>query len=204
MKRVKARGVIDWADARHRLETVERALAEHVALPPNKLKAVLEARARVLAVEPPIPRGDGVEVLLFTLAREHYAIETAWVREVLVLRDLTPVPSAPAFVLGIVNVRGAIISVVGINQFFELPIQGLTDLSRVILLSNGEMEFGLLADLIEGVCFIDADDLQPPLPTLTGIRAKYLMGITRRRQVVLDGRKLLTDPAIVVSEEVEA
>lgn len=203
MKRAKPRSVIAWADARHRLEAVERALAEHVALPPSKLKAVLEARAQALAVEPPIPRGDGVEVLAFTLAREHYAIERAWVREVLVLRDLTPVPGTPAFVLGVMNVRGTIVSVVGINQFFELPTGGLTDLNRVILLSNGEMEFGVLADLIEGVHFIDADDLQPPLPTLTGIRAEYLMGITRQRQVVLDGRKLLNDPAIVVAEEVE-
>lgn len=201
MKRTERRGAIDWADARHRLDAVEQALADHAALPPDKLKAILEARARSLATEPPLPRGNGVEVLVFKLAQEHYAIETTWVREVLVLRDLVPVPSTPAFVLGVVNVRGKVISVLDIKTFFELPEKGLTDLNRVILLGDGAMEFGLLADVIEGVRFIDADELQPPLPTLTGIRAEYLMGITRQRQVVLDGRKLLTDPAIVVIGE---
>ncbi|RKP46456.1 chemotaxis protein CheW [Trinickia fusca] len=201
MKRTERRGAIDWADARHRLDSVEQALADHAALPPDTLKAILEARARSLAAEPPLPRGNGVEILAFKLAQEHYAIETTWVREVLVLRDLVPMPSTPAFVLGVVNVRGKIISVLDIKTFFELPEKGLTDLNRVILLSDGAMEFGLLADVIEGVRFIEADDLQPPLPTLTGIRAEYLMGITRQRQVVLDGRKLLADPAIVVIGE---
>lgn len=201
MRRAELRGAIDWVDVRHRLDTVERALAEHVALPPDKLKAVLEARARTLAAEPPLRRDDGVEILAFTLAQEHYAIETAWVREVLVLRDLTAVPGTPAFVLGMMNVRGTIISVLDIKKFFELPEKGLTDLNRVILVSDGAMQFGLLADLIEGVRFMDTADLQPPLPTLTGIHAEYLMGITRGRQVVLDGRKLLSDTALVITGE---
>jgi purine-binding chemotaxis protein CheW len=203
VKQDEPRGTIDWVDAQRRLGAVERTLADNVALPPDKLKAVLESRARSLAAEPPAPPSDSVDVLEFVLAQEHYAIEMGWVREVLALRDLTRLPGTPAFVLGIINLRGRIISVLDIKRFFELPEQGLSDLNKVIVLGDGTMEFGVLADLIQGVGFIDIADLQPPLPTLTGIRGKYLLGITRQRKVVLDGRKLLTDPAIIVAEEAQ-
>jgi purine-binding chemotaxis protein CheW len=197
MKRVEPRGAIDRGDVRR----ASSCLPENAALPPDKLKALLETRARALAAEPRPPRADSVEILEFVLAHEHYAVRTVWVREVLPLRDLTPLPGMPAWVLGIINVRGKIISVLDIKKFFELPERGWSDLSKVILLGDRTMEFGLLADFIEGVGFIQTDELQPPLPTLTGIRAEYLMGITRQRVVVLDGSKLLTDPAIVVAEE---
>jgi len=189
---------IDWADVRQRLRAAEQALADNAALPPQRLKAVLEARARVLAAEPPpAPQGTPVEVLKFELARERYGIETAWVREVFPLRDLTPVPGTPAFVLGVVGVRGRIVSLLDIRHFFELPETGLSDLNKVILLGDGAMEFGVLADAVGGVHAIAADEWQAPLPTLTGIRAEYLKGITRAREVVLDAQKLLADRAIV-------
>ena len=96
------------------------------------------------------------------------------------LRDLTPLPCTPPFVLGIVNVRGRILPVLDLKKFFDLPEQGLTDLHRIILVSGNDLELGLLADVIVGVRSVPADSLQPSLPTLTGIRADYLKGSQRR------------------------
>jgi purine-binding chemotaxis protein CheW len=64
------------------------------------------------------------------------------------------------------------------------------------------MEFGILADEILGVQDILLGDLQPSLPTLTGIREEYLKGITREHVVLLDADKLLSDKNIMVREEV--
>jgi purine-binding chemotaxis protein CheW len=199
MKRVEPRGAID----RGKVHWASSCLPENAAPPPDQPKALLEARARALAAEPRSPRADSVEILEFGLVDEHYAVQTVWVREVLPLRNLTPLPGNPAWVLGIINVRGKIISVLDIKKFFELPEKGLSELDKVIVLGDGTMEFGVLADFIEGIGLIQTDDLQRPLPTLTGIRAEYLMGITRQRAVVLDGGKLLTDPAIVFAEEAQ-
>jgi purine-binding chemotaxis protein CheW len=119
------------------------------------------------------------------------------------LRDLTPLPGTPSFVLGIVNVRGRILPVLDLKKFFDLPEQGLTDLHRIILVEGSDVELGLLADAIVGVRPISADSLQASLPTLTGIRLEYLKGVTAERLVVLDVGRILTDPKIVVHEEVE-
>jgi purine-binding chemotaxis protein CheW len=166
---------------------------------------LLRERARALA----LPRSAGaveagaLELLEFRLARERYALETRHVSTVVPLRELTPVPCAPRFILGIVNVRGRITPVLDIRVFFDLPGQGLTDLHRVILLRGQELEFGLLADAITGVQSVHPSGLQPSLPTLTGIRSEYLKGVTADRVVVLDVDRLLADPGIIVHEEVD-
>jgi purine-binding chemotaxis protein CheW len=166
---------------------------------------ILRARARALA----IPRrqstltGAMLEVLEFRLASERYALETRHVQDVHPLRDLTPLPCTPTFVLGIVNVRGRILPVLDLKKFFDLPERGLTDLHRIILVQGNDLEFGLLADVIVGVRSVAADSLQPSLPTLTGIRAEYLKGIGEDRLVVLDVERILADPKIIVHQEVE-
>lgn len=167
--------------------------------------AILHARARALARPPESAAmaDASLELLEFRLAHECYALETRYVREVYPLKSLTPLPCTPAFVAGIVNVRGRITPVIDIKKFFDLPDQGLTDLHCVILLRSNDLEFGLMADVIVGVRTIPLESLQPTLPTLTGIRADYLKGVTAQRLVVLDLDRLLTDPKIIVQEEVE-
>ena len=143
-------------------------------------------------------------MLEFRLAQEHYALEDRWVQEVCPLKELTPLPCTPPFVLGIVNVRGRILPVLDLKKLFDLPEQGLTDLHRIILVRGNDLELGLLADVIVGVRSIPADSLQPSLPTLTGVRSDYLKGVTAERLVVLDLARMLADPKIIVHEEVEA
>lgn len=166
---------------------------------------ILRERARQLAIAPrrSMPPAGMLELLEFRLASERYALETRHVQEVHPLRDLTPLPCTPAFVLGIVNVRGRILPVLDLKKFFELPERGLTDLHRIILVRGFDLEFGLLADVIVGACSVAADSLQPSLPTLTGIRAEYLKGIGKDRLVVLDVERILADPKIIVHQEIE-
>jgi purine-binding chemotaxis protein CheW len=167
---------------------------------------ILRERARLLARVPeraPVA-GAVLELLEFSLAQERYAVESRFVREVCPLKDLTPLPCTPPFLLGIVNVRGRILPVLDLKKFFDLPEKGLTDLHRIILVRGHGLELGLLADAITGTRSISADSLQPSLPTLTGIRENYLKGVTAERLVVLDLARILADPKIVVHEEVES
>jgi purine-binding chemotaxis protein CheW len=166
---------------------------------------ILRARAKTLAIptRQAMPAGAMLELLEFKLAAERYALETRHVQDVQPLRDLTPLPGTPAFVLGIVNVRGRILPVLDLKKFFDLPERGLTDLHRIILLRGNDLEFGLLADVIVGVRSMPTDSLQPSLPTLTGIRAEYLKGIGEDRLVVLEVEHILADPKIIVHQEVE-
>lgn len=167
-------------------------------------KQILRARAQQLArpLQSDIVEEVLLELLEFRLANESYALETRYVQEVYPLKDLAPMPCAPTFVLGMVNVRGNITPVIDIKKFFNLPDKGLTDLHRIILVQGNDIEFGLLADVIVGVRSIAADSLQPPMPTLTGIHSDYLKGVTEEYLVVLDLDRILADPRIIVHEEV--
>jgi purine-binding chemotaxis protein CheW len=166
---------------------------------------ILRARAVTLARRRSSPPATDtlLELLEFRLASERYAIESRHVQEVHPLRELTPLPGTPPFVLGIVNVRGRMLPVFDLKRFFDLPEQGLTDLHRIIRVAGGDLELGVLADVVVGVHSVPADSLQPSLPTLTGIRADYLKGISGERLIVLDFDRILSDPKIIVHEEVE-
>lgn len=191
---------IDWTVLHRRL--ARAAELTQPALGAETRGRVLRARAQAAAREP-LPEVDiaaSLQVVEFMMAYERYAIETAWVREVVALRELTPLPGAPAFVAGLVNVRGRIVSVVDLKAFFDLPPKGLPDLNRVLVVANDTLEFGLLVDAVAGVAQLPLDALQPALPTLTGVRAQYLRGLTPDRLAVLDGARILDDPKIVVRQ----
>lgn len=200
----KPEEVTNWNKIYHRIEATRKRLEQGWAPDPKEKKRILKERARALAQEPKIKEGaEGyVEVVEFQLAYERYAIESFYIQEVYPMKELTPLPCTPSFVLGIINVRGQVLSVIDIKKFFDLPEKGLTDLNKVIIIQDQKMEFGILADLILGVRLIPLEEIQPSLPTLTGIREEYLKGVTKERVVILDAAKLLTDKKIVVHEGV--
>jgi len=168
-------------------------------------KEILRDRAKALAGKPAQKKqADGtiLEVLAFHLAHETYGIEAVYIREVLPVQEITPLPFTPPFILGIVNVRGQILSVTDIRKFFDLPDRGLTDMNRVILVHFNEMEIGILADAIIGMQSVHPAALQAPLSTFTGIRAYCIKGITKDRLVILDMEKILSDRKLTVQEEI--
>lgn len=203
--RAKERAAIDWREVRQRVETARAGLERGWAPGPEETKRILKARAQALARESgKAEAGDEhIEVVEFVLAYERYAIETRYVREVYPLENLTPLPCTLAFVLGIINVRGEILSVIDLKRLFDLPEKGLTNLNKVVVLQSGNMLFGVLGDSIIGVRRVRVADIQPSLPTLTGIREKYLKGVTPERTVILDAEKLLADEKIIVQEQVD-
>lgn len=198
------RAAIDWDEIRQRQEAVRTAIELSTRPNTELTQRTLKARAHALgkSSEAEEATGEHIEVVEFILAQEHYAVESRHVRDVSPLDQLTPVPCTPAFVLGIVNLRSEILSVIDIKKFFDLPEKGITDLNKVIVLESDSMRFGILADVIVGVHHIATADLQPTLPTLTGIREEYLKGVTPGRTVILDAEKLLADERIVVREQV--
>lgn len=164
---------------------------------------MLRARARQLAR--PVLRGEDenrLQFIEFVLAGEHYALESRFVREVHVLRDLTPLPGTPPFVRGIINVRGQMTAVFDLKEFFGLPPKGLTELSRVLVAQAPNLELGFLADSVVGAKTLLVSQIQSAPPTLDGASADYVRGVTENRLIILDGTKILDDPRLIVNEEV--
>lgn len=197
--------IVDWRDINRRLEAARTNLDRGWVRGPEERRRILNARAKALAREPDSDSAAAqtVEVIEFTLAYERYAVDSSFVREVCPLTDLTPLPCTPAFVLGIVNVRGEIVSIIDLRKFFDLPEKGLTELNKAVILHSDAMTFGILADLVVGAHELAVAEIRPPLPTHTGMREEYLVGVTKDRIAVLDAAKLLSDKKMIVHETVD-
>lgn len=166
----------------------------------EKTKNILKQRAAALArpLAEPRPASEFVETLEFRLGAERFAVETSFVREVYPLKEVTPLPGTPDFILGAMNVRGQVVTVNDLGRWFELPVSASTPQSKVLILRDGEMECGILADEVVGMRAIARDELEETLPTLTGIRAGYLKGVTRDRAVLLDAGEVLRSAQLIV------
>jgi purine-binding chemotaxis protein CheW len=177
---------------------------EKQVISPELKQQILKERALKLARKPDSEDGEEetFELIQFMLAHEHYAIEMSYVREVYPLKDMTPVPCTPSFVLGIISLRGQVISVVDIKEFFDLPKTEINNDFRVIIVKNDDMEFGILADSVVGETKIPINRIQQDMPSLKGIRSHYVKGVTRERLILMNIDKLLSDESIIVHEEV--
>lgn len=195
---------VDWSEVHHRLEAAQTALEREWAPSAEEKKKVLRERALTIARvrEEETVAGEVIEIVEFQLLSERYGVESSYVREVYPLKELTPLPCTPSFLLGVVNVHGQIISVIDIRKLFDLPEEGLTDINNIIIVGNDEMTLAILTDAITGMRSIPLQDIQPSLPTLTGIRAEYLKGVTNEPLVILDVLKILSDKTITIHEEI--
>ena len=196
---------IDWKKIHSRMDRVGEK-NEHGWEPSDEeVKKILAARTKDLAKkkEKETQSSEYMDVAEFILADERYGIESHRIVEVYPLKDLTPLPSTPPFIMGIINVRGQIKTVIDIKKFFDLPDKGLSDLSKVVIVRVGEIEVGFLADVSKGISSIPLNRIQSSLPTLTEIGAEYLKGVTSDQLIILDVEKILSDEKLIVNEEVE-
>lgn len=194
---------IQWEDVHRRLNAARLAVEQINKLSPDRRARVLRARARLLATEEEkTPEQARITVVEFLLAYEHYAIESTHIREIYYMRDLTPLPGTPAFILGIINIRGEICSIVDLKKIFGLPDQGLPEFNKVIVVQNPKMKFGIVTDAIIGTRTINRSSIRPPPVSLSGILGEYLVGVTDEPLIIVDAERLLTDKRMIVNEHV--
>lgn len=167
----------------------------------ESVRKILMERAKKLAVPEAGTNETGiVEVLRFQLAYQEYALEMRYVREVILTGEITPVPGAPPFISGICAARGQIISLVDLRTLFSLPEKGLTDLNRVIVITDGHITFGILADNITGIGTIPSFLILRPDTSMAPSWKQYLKGYVSNSLIVLDAGSILADPALVVED----
>lgn len=179
-----------------------RASADPATAAAEKTRAVLAERARALIQSTEIQTGETMQLVAFSLASEKYGISAEFVREVQPLREVTPVPCTPDFVVGVINVRGSIYSVIDIRGFFGVPKREITETTKVILVGAAGLEVGILADDVSGATNILLSDIKPPLAAQTASKDEYVLGITPKMLIILNLEALLRDERIIVHQEV--
>ena len=205
-RRPESAKAIDWEEVRRRLARSAEATEEALRLSPERAKAVMDERARALARVPAAPpkASEVLEIATFALANEHYGVETRYVREVVRLADYAPLPGAPAFLVGLLNLRGEILALIDLRTFFGVPARGLTDMARVLVLGDERAEFGVLADAAHEVTTLRVDEVHEPPESASGVGREYLRGVTAEALIVLDGAALLRDGRLIIDQGEEA
>ena len=164
------------------IDRVLRERAEQLALPKEEVK------------RPPV-----IEVIRFNLMYQEFAVDMKYIREVIQTSEITPVPGTPDFIAGICSVRGEIISLVDLRTLLSIPEKGLTDLNRVIVLTDGNLTFGLLADQITGIGTLKTGDIVRTVRKEQTAWQNYICG-TIDSLHVLNVQALLTDPRMIIDD----
>jgi purine-binding chemotaxis protein CheW len=193
-----AADTIDWAKITERLSRDAASDPDDPAQRQQVLRARAAALARPAAASADDGGADALEVLVFDVGGERYAVATAWVAQAVAMPALTALPGVPNYVAGIVPWRGQVLAAVDLRSLLALPLTRLADPAGLVVLQGAGMEFGLLADAIVGVQRYPQAALERSLPGLENIRPGYLLGVAPDRTAILDAAALLADTRLVV------
>jgi len=151
--------------------------------------------------------GEELKVIVFALADEHYGIEVEKVRTIERMMPITRVPKTPAFIKGVINLRGVVIPVLDLRGRFGLEGTEPTDNSRIIIVAANDLEVGFIVDSANDVIDIDSDTIDSPPEVVGGIKAKYLRGVAKlpdsRLLIMLNLAEVLSRDEIIQLEHLE-
>lgn len=142
---------------------------------------------------------NGDEVLqwvTYKLGDETYGINVMQVQEVLRHTEIAPVPGAPDYVLGIINLRGNVVTVIDTRSRFGLPSTGITDSTRIVIIESEEQVVGILVDSVAEVVYLRSSEIDSAPNVGTEESAKFIQGVSNRDGellILVDLNKLLND-----------
>ncbi|WP_047048106.1 chemotaxis protein CheW [Vibrio mexicanus] len=132
----------------------------------------------------------------FQLEEETYGINVMQVREVLRYTEIAPVPGAPNYVLGIINLRGNVVTVIDTRSRFGLMEGEITDNTRIIVIESEHQVIGILVDSVAEVVYLRSSEIDTTPSVGTDESAKFIQGVSNRDGkllILVDLNKLLTD-----------
>lgn len=136
-----------------------------------------------------------IQAACFRLAGEMYALDIRRIREVIRPQKVTPVPKSPAFIEGVINLRGMVVPVIDLRRRFSLPLPSDDRRARIIICVVERKTIGLLVDEATEVCRFSRQEVRPASPFLGGAEAEFILGVCRQGEnliMLLDLDRLLS------------
>jgi purine-binding chemotaxis protein CheW len=195
-------------DSQRTQETLERArqhLGENPELSTEAAQRILETRAQLLAQPLPEPAAaeDVIELLVFSRAGATYAVDAAYVLEVVPITEPTPVPWVPPAVLGVINHRGRIIPVVDVARLESSQVDGAVEGEYAVVAVVGDACFGISADEVSGIAQVEERDVRSGAELGDERPYSVIRGLTAAMVAILDVEALVHDPRVEANDEVE-
>lgn len=141
-------------------------------------------------------KDEVLQWVTYCLGEETYGINVMQVQEVLRYTEIAPVPGAPDYVLGIINLRGNVVTVIDTRSRFGLPSADVTDNSRIVIIESEQQVVGILVDSVAEVVYLRSSEISSAPNVGTEESAKFIQGVSNRDGellILVDLNKLLTD-----------
>lgn len=138
---------------------------------------------------------EEIQLVVFSLGREEFAVEVTQVREIMRMEEITRMPKSPHFVEGIINLRGQIIAVVELAKRLNLEAGERGGDTRIIVVEAEDIKVGMIVDSVSEVLRIGADTVEPSPTLAADVSAAYLRGVVKldnRLIILLDLTKVLS------------
>lgn len=132
----------------------------------------------------------------FRLDNETYGINVMQVQEVLRHTDIAPVPGAPSYVLGIINLRGNVVTVIDTRQRFGLTPAPITDNTRIVIIEADKQVIGILVDSVAEVVYLRQSEIETAPNVGTDESAKFIQGVCNKNNellILIDLEKMMTE-----------
>jgi len=132
----------------------------------------------------------------FRLEEEVYGINVMQVQEVLRVTEIAPVPGAPHYVLGIINLRGNVVTVVDTRERLGLGSKEMEESTRIVIIEADKMVVGILVDAVAEVVDLRTSEIESAPSVGNDESSKYIQGVASRDGdllILVDLNKLLND-----------
>ena len=137
-----------------------------------------------------------IQWVTFRLDNEVYGIEVMQVQEVLRVTEITPVPGAPDYILGIINLRGNVVTVLDTRKRFGLPPKEIEDASRIVIIESADQVVGMLVDSVAEVVYLRYSEIESSPNVGNEESSRFIQGVHSRNDsllILVDVNKLLTE-----------
>ena len=171
-----------------------------------EIDAVFKERALQLRQPPAdISQESRWAVAIVSLGREVFAVDAEWVREFSPLLNVTPVPCCPPRIVGQMNLRGELLTVLDIREILNLPPAGSEKPSQAVVVQVGPLVAGILVEAVHDVVYLLPSDVAAA-PVAAQVRSRnYLKGVASygdKMLCLIDIQKVFTQGEVVVNETV--
>lgn len=143
------------------------------------------------------------QLVIFKLGVEEFGINIMQVQEIIRMPDITRIPRSPDYVKGVINLRGKIIVVMDLDKRFGMPLQELTEESRIVVVDIEGTIVGLVVDSVSEVIRLNNSNIEPTPDIISQkINAEYLKGVGKmndRLLILLNLKSIISENTATVA-----
>lgn len=153
-----------------------------------------------------LPMRQEIQLACFRIGAELYALDIMRIKEIIRPQKLTPVPKAPSFIEGVINLRGAVIPVADLRKRFDQPVSREDRQNRIVICALAGRIIGLLVDEVTEVRRYSRQELAPAPQFIKGPQADYFLGVARRKDelvLLIDLEKVLSSDEKIALQTLE-